>query len=495
MINVLQTNHKVAKAQQLLPRSTSTRQKMNYRAPRHLTKNVGEEDRVTLKHDDSDSIIDNTKTKRTFKNSVIRSLRSDRVLVPNSLDEMTIGTNNNAKKSTADRVSQYVRPLRCNYGNQRYISQASKNVDQKNKRIRKRNVIGSLRSILGPEEVNGKSNLQGEQPDTSLTSGKIVFPEKRNSLERPLDLQKEAIMSISKPLSFSKRWESRKLKNKNQEQESSTLSNGLDQSKAKRKPKSATIDSVKSKAEKDKKQTVKEKVRVMRNPKSRQFDETKLREEIRSRLQKNIEKYEALAASLDSKEGDAASNEASSTLATSSIQAQEGKKAFVTGLQATPTMRTKSGRRGKRKTKMVRSHTVRSRIPLTIQEDSVLGEAGNSQSKAKSDSAQNKRRFPEREKRRSQVGKKSTTKAKAPQSPKKAKASFYPRSPKHSPSRNRRRFRVAVPHPTECAGSRATNHGGLCMTFPTRTQIGERRKEDSERRISVERIQGLMLIQ
>ncbi len=514
MINRLQMNHKVANTQQLLPTSTSTRQKMNYRAPQHPAKSEGEEDRVTLKHDDSDSVKGSAKMKRTFKSSVMRSLRSDRVLLPKSLQEMTIETDTNAKKSTADRAAQYMRPLRCNCGNQRCVSQAWKNVDQKNKRIRRRNVIGSLRSILGPEDGYGKSNLPKDQPDTGLASEKIASPEKSDGLERPKDLQKETTISVSKPSSFSKRWESRRLKSMNQKQESSALPNSLVQSQSKRKPTSAAVHpasafgtipttlstrkgrdvnpgsgllSMKSETEKDEKQTVKEKVRVMRNPKSRQFDEVKLREEIRSRLQKNLEKYEALMATLDSSEGNAASDQTSSTLSRPATMSQEGKKALVTKSHATPTVSTKAGRqsRVKSKTKMARSHSVRNRIPLTIQEDSILGESRNSQST---------RRVPPRERRSSQVRKKTSMKAKVPQSPKKAKASFYPRSPKNSPGRNRRRFRVAVPHPTECAGSRVTNHGGLCMTFPARTQNGER-IEEKERRISVERIQGLMLIQ
>ena len=544
---------------------------------------------VGIKHNDCAGDNTQAKTKRTFRNSVICSLRAgDRIVVPKASDELPTDGNAQAKRSTANRSYQYMRPIRCNYENHRYISQASKRMDETKKKLRKRSVIGSLSSILGPENRSGKSDLP-PQPDISVRlssrkkSGNIATAPENDGLDLPT-YRKRQTTPPTTPASFSKQREEKNKKDRKQrgyltstlnpadklltlsddhahvdliealkgstpcsrkkpsmchiaraprkveekvkaveipkpiesltsfsglEDEALVIPNGGVRLTSTMKPTSTTVVAIatngttshtlvtrkghlgsdpvstRPEPEKDDKQIVEEKVRIMGNIKKFQFNEMKVREQIRVKLRKNQQKYESLAAALASNKAKATSDKLSSTPPPPKLPL-EATKVLITKSYSIPAKSKTSNQqpRLRSRARNGRLHSACKRIPATIPEES-LPESSNSR---------DTRRAVLKERRCSQGNKKTSIKGKTfpyHQSPKKAKASFYPRSPKNSPGRNRRRFRVLAPHPTELVGSCTDNHGGLCMTFPTKKKKGKK-NEETERRIGMHRIQGLM---
>ncbi len=518
-----------------------------------MGENIMEDDRKSTKIGHSDGDKNQAKPKRSLKLSAIRSRRADHVVVPKALDVSDLNTNAStiAKESSTTRACQYMRPPRCTNENQGYVSRATRNREQKIKKDRKKSVIGSLTSILGPDEKSGEfrpfsfandqldSRKTRQRPRTfisrrdrrqcamgtftsmvdsavaPLTGTDDIHPSKQ-SIGTNVFVKEEVVPLEGAKKTFTSHRTaraSRRCEKKDSKVDQSpsisvsltsvppksclrsssrrritgsdvvsiassgTSSPPLELRKRRNASKGST--SISKKPEKENKQNTSEKTRTLRNGQKLNFDETKVREQIRARLRKNQQKFETHSASLAPNESKPPPSKVTSTLATPTMSV-ESTQALITKSYFHPIASTKALHIPKLRSraKNGRLFSVCKKIPETIPEGSTLEFAKPEETK----------KVVPKEKRSSLNNKKiiSNEKSLYPRSPKKAKASFYPRSPKSSPGRNKRRFRVVTPHPIECAGSSKDGHGGLCMTFPIKSSGGED---------SITRIQGLMLVQ
>ena len=499
-------------------RQDNSREQMNKKVPQHLIlsnqsslekpvgKHMAEEEKGSTK---LDGVENQAKTKRSMKLSAIRSRRADHFIVPKSLDVRPLNTDALAREgSSTTRACQHMRTT-CTNGSQGYVSQATKNKVERIKKDRKRSVIGSLASILGPEERSGDLGLTVEREfSVRLTPRKKSADTPATDASDCLDLQKvrerqrktlamrrrrcgekarTVDQSMGIPVSLTSIAPKDRVRSTSGRKVTSSAvvaiaTSGTSSPSLEIRKRSNTkkgVVSIAVKPEKENQQSIATKTRTLRNGKQINFNETKLREEIRSRLRKSQQKFETFSASLAStKPKPTPTRKVTSTLGTSTMSV-EATRALIKKSHFPPIASTSTTGLPKLKCKARSGRSAWKRIPETIPEDRTLDfgkveVTKKARPKSKRSSLANKKI--------SSKGKTST----CPQSPKKAKASFYPRSPKSSPGRNKRRFRVVTPHPIECAGASKDGHGGLCMTFPVKSAHGGN---------PLQKIQGLMLVQ
>lgn len=520
-----------------------------------------EEDEGYRKNGCGDVDKDWKKTKQTFKRSITRSARPNHVVALKASTVIPTDMPTPSNISSENRDVQSLRQIRSNYGTCRHISQASKRTNKENKKVRKRNVIGSLASILGPEEESGRWELPlesdngfhspsgtksiniaaaandhdhdcdygkelspGRKRRTSLASKQTEKKKKKNrrnnvmgSLTSVLGPEKRSLAAsddnvllasgmkspcttvaaaeYKSPLKTRKRQTSHRIspapksgnKNKNDrkqkisgslvsilgpEEESSVtpdhgtfLASRTESSDTAVAAATSSVSSpttrklrtakhgfvsipIRPNAEKHEQQN-RDKFKSVQPAKKFQFNETKVREQIRAKLRKNQQKYDTLAAALVSAKDKTTSNPTNliASEATSSLKASRAVVARTHGNNIRPTSQEPKLRS---RAKNGRLYSVSLRIPLSIPEDSVL-----------------------------EIDKPKKLKNSAS----KAKASFRPRSPRNFPkssatrARRQPRFSVLSPHPVECGGSSRGNYGGLCMTFPTKNDGGGKLEE------------------
>eukprot|EP00535_Pseudo-nitzschia_heimii_P009701 CAMPEP_0197194818 /NCGR_PEP_ID=MMETSP1423-20130617/29902_1 /TAXON_ID=476441 /ORGANISM="Pseudo-nitzschia heimii, Strain UNC1101" /LENGTH=500 /DNA_ID=CAMNT_0042648303 /DNA_START=146 /DNA_END=1648 /DNA_ORIENTATION=- len=156
-------------------------------------------DRIEMKS----KIRTKTKKKRSFEDTAIRSVRSGHA--PDRSPRYTLpATSSLTKSGLNSKECKSVRDIRGNYENRRYVSQASIRRDKRNKKHRKESVIGSLATILGPDnggsghnesecgiESAFETNVKGA--DDAVVVTVIVLPfesQKRQNLEIPSAVRK-----------------------------------------------------------------------------------------------------------------------------------------------------------------------------------------------------------------------------------------------------------------------------------------------------------------
>jgi hypothetical protein len=399
---------------------------------------MAEEDKEYRKNGCGDVDKDWKKTKQTFKRSITPSARPNLIVAPKASTVIPTDMPTPSNGSSENQDVESLRQIRSNHGSYRHISQASKRTNKANKKDRKRNVIGSLASILGPEEESGRWELPLESDNRvhspSGTKSINIASAAANDHDHDCDYGITLSPGRKRRTSMaSKRTEKKKKKNRRNNVMGS-LASILGPEK-------------RSNAEKQEQQ-IRDKFKSVQPAKKVQFNETKVREEIRAKLRKNQQKYDTLAAALTSTKDKTTSNP-TNLIASEATPSLKSTRAVVARTNANDIRPTSQEPKLRNRAKNIRLYSVCKRIPLSIPEDSVL------------------------EIDKPKKLKNSSSKARA-----RAKASFRPRSPRNSPkssvprTRRQRRFSVLTPHPIECGGSSRGNHGGLCMTFPTKNDGG-----------------------
>jgi len=280
-----------------------------------------EKDNRGRKHGNRDGDKDETKTKRRFKNSVIRSARSANVVAAKPSTPTTAPTL--TKSSPSNRDCRSSRHVRSDFGSKRYVSRATRHKENEIKNDRKRSVIGSLTSILGPEDDSGTWDWHLGS-GTKSTETAVAADDEISPTTRKRRTSKRGFVAISMRPDTEKHEEQDKHKNvKN------TKGGHLDE------------------------------------------DEDKIRRQIRAKLRKNQQKHSALAVVLASVKGKSTSNQDTSTIP-ASTPSSEYIRSWMTKTHDTASNTTSQQPRLRSRARSRRLYSVCKRIPESIPEDSIL---------------------------------------------------------------------------------------------------------------------------